>query len=112
MSPIRRSSSFWHNLKFMGLMTIVSAVVALGIAVTTQGLDGMMHKVSLAYKALENPTALSSEEKSEIKKIIKDKGSAKSQFDKMTADQKTRAKEQFNKLDEEEKKRLKQMFGR
>lgn len=112
MSPIRRSSSFWHNLKFMGLMTIVSAVVAMGIAIATQGLDGMMRKVSLAFKAMDNPSQLSADEKAEVKKLIKDKSSAKKQFEGMSAEQKEQAKQQFNQLGEADKKRIKEMMGK
>lgn len=42
MSPRRRSSSFRKNWKFMSLVTIVSGMIAIGIAITTQGLAAIV----------------------------------------------------------------------
>lgn len=108
MSPRRRSSSFWHNLKFMGLMTLVSGVVAMGIAIATQGLDGIVRRASIALKAMDNPAAMSKVEKEELKNMltnVKDTSAAKKQLGNMSAEQKERAKQQFNQLDEGGKKR-------
>jgi hypothetical protein len=91
----------------------ISCVVAIGIGIATQGIDGMLARVELAYKALDNPAALNTKDKAEIKKMLTgDKNQMKAQYDKMSAAQKAQVKSQFNELDEDEKKRLKQMFGK
>src|SRR5579871_3418991 len=102
MSLRRRPSAFRQNWKFMGAITLVSGIIAIGIALATQGLEGMMRKASLAFKAMDNPSQLNAEEKGELKKMIKDKSSAKKQFEGLSPEQKERAKQQFNQLDEAE----------
>jgi hypothetical protein len=104
---------FRQDLKFYGGVIGVACVVAVGVGILTQGVDGMLARVDLAYKALSNPGALNTKDKSEIKKMLAgDKNQLKAQYDKMSAAQKAQVKSQFNELDEDEKKRLKQMFGK
>jgi len=114
MRPRRRiSSGFRQDLKFYAGIVVVSCVIAIGVGISTQGIEGMLARVKLAYKALDNPTALNAKDKSEIKKMLTgDKNQMKAQYDKMSAAQKAQVKTQFSELDEEEKKRLKQMFGK
>jgi len=109
----RASGSFRQDVKFYAGIVGISCVVAIGIGIATQGIDGMLARVELAYKALDNPAALNTKDKAEIKKMLTgDKNQMKAQYDKMSAAQKAQVKSQFNELDEDEKKRLKQMFGK
>lgn len=114
MRPRRRiSSGFRQDLKFYAGIVGVSCVIAIGVGISTQGIEGMLARVDLAYKALDNPAALNAKDKSEIKKMLKGgKNDLKDQYGKMSAAQKAQVKSQFNELDEAEKKRLKQMFGK
>lgn len=109
----RHSSSFGRsNWKFVAGLTTICAVVALGTAIATQGLEGMMKRVSLAFKAMDNPSQLSAEEKAEVKKLIKDKKSAKEMYDKMSPEERERAKQQFDTLSEEQKQKYRELMGK
>jgi len=109
----RHSRSFGRsNWKFVAGLTATCAAVALGTAVATQGLEGMMKRVSLAFKAMDNPAQLSAEEKAEVKKLIKDKKSAKEMYDKMSPEERERAKQQFNTLSEEQKQKYRELMGK
>lgn len=55
MRSRRRTSELKQNAKFLSGIVVVSAVVGMGIAVSTQGLDTMMHRISLGLKAMDNP---------------------------------------------------------
>jgi hypothetical protein len=112
MRSRRRTSELKQNAKFLGGIVAVSAIVGMGIAVSTQGLDTMMHRISLGLKAMDNPTQLSADEKSEVRKLVKDKASAMKQYESLAPDQKEQAKQQFNSLSEAEKKKYREMLGR
>lgn len=108
-----RSNSFGRgNWKFIAGLTVMCAVVALGTAIATQGLEGMMKRVSLAFKAMDNPSQLSAEEKAEVKKLIKDKKSAKEMYDKMSPEERERAKQQFNTLSDDQKQKYRELMGK
>ncbi len=88
MRSRRRTSELKRNAKFLSGIVAVSAVVGIGIAVSTQGLDTMMHRISLGLKAMGDPTQLSAEEKAEVRKLVKDKASAMKQYESLAPDQK------------------------
>ncbi|MEW6544168.1 MAG: hypothetical protein AB1411_11215 [Nitrospirota bacterium] len=75
-------------------------------------METLTKRFSLAVKAMGNPSALSAEEKAEVKKMIKDKRSAKELYDKMSPAERERAKQQFDNLSEEQKKQYREMFGK
>lgn len=108
----RRSSEFKKNAKFALTLTGVAAVLAGGIAISTQGLESMLKRASLAFKAMDNPASLNAAEKEEVKKLIKSKGMSKDQLNKMSAEEKAKAKQQYQTLSEEEKARVRQMMGK
>ena len=112
MRSRRRTSELKQNAKFLGGIVVVAAIVGMGIAVSTQGLDTMMHRVSLGFKAMDNPTQLSADEKAEVRKLVKDKASAMKQYEGLAPDQKEQAKQQFNSLSEAEKKKYREMLGK
>lgn len=112
MRSRRRTSELKRNAKFLSGIVVVSAVVGMGIAVSTQGLDTMMHRISLGFKAMDNPAQLSAEEKAEVRKLVKDKASAMKQYESLAPDQKEQAKQQFNNLSEAEKKKYREMLGK
>lgn len=112
MRSRRRTSELKQNAKFLSGIVVVSGVVGMGIALSTQGLETMMHRASLALKAMDNPTQLSAEEKVEVKKLIKDKASAKKQYESLAPEQKEQARQQFNNLSEAEKKKYREMLGK
>lgn len=92
MRSRRRTSELKQNAKFLSGIVVVSAVVGMGIAVSTQGLDTMMHRISLGLKAMDNPSQLSAEEKAEVRKLVKDKASAMKEYESLAPDQKEQAK--------------------
>jgi hypothetical protein len=108
----QRISELKRNVKFFSGMTVVCAAVGMGIAISTQGLEPLMHRVSLGFKAMDNPTQLSADEKTEVKKLIKDKASAMKQYESLAPDQKEQAKQQFNSLSDAEKKKYREMLGK
>lgn len=112
MRSRRRTSKLNQNANFLGGIVMVSAIVGMGIAVSTQGLETLMHRVSLGFKAMDNPTQLSSDEKAEVRKLVKDKASTMKQYEGLAPDQKEQAKQQFNSLSEAEKKKYREMLGR
>lgn len=112
MRSRRRTSEFKRNVKFFSGMTVVCAAVGMGIAISTQGLETLMHRVSLGFKAMDNPTQLSADEKAEVRKLVKDKASAMKQYESLAPDQKEQAKQQFNSLSEAEKKKYREMLGK
>ena len=112
MRSRRRTSGLKQNAKLLSGIVMVSAVVGMGIAVATQGLDAMMHRITLGFKAMDNPSQLSADEKMEVRKLVKDKASAMKQYDSLAPDQKAQAKQQFNSLSDAEKKKYREMLGR
>jgi hypothetical protein len=108
----RRSSQFKRNAKFALTLTGIAAVLAGGIALSTQGLESMLKRASLALKAMDNPATLNAAEKEEVKKLIKSKGMSKDQFNKLSAEDKAKAKSQYQNMSEEEKARVRQMMGK
>ena len=111
----RRRSTFGgqvrQNWKFAVGMVLLCAVVALGTAIATQGLESMMSRASLAMKAVDDPSKLSSEEKQQIKQMIKTKG-AKGTFEALTPEQKEQAKQAFGGMSEDQKKKYREMYGK
>jgi len=99
-----------QNWKFAALMVGLCSVVAIATGIATQGLENMIAKATLAAKAISDPNKLSTEEKSQLKKMVKDKG-AKGAFDNMSAEQKQRAKEALGGMSDADKERYKKMFG-
>lgn len=108
----RRMGDIKQDAKFFSGIVLVSVGVAMGIAVSTQGVDSLMHRISLGFKAMDNPTQLSSDEKAEVKSLIKDRASAKKQYESLAPDQQAQAREQFNSLSEGEKKKYREMLGK
>jgi hypothetical protein len=109
----RRPSQFKRNAKYAFGLIGIAAVLSAGIALSTQGLETMLKRASLAFKAMDNPAKLNTEEKEELKKMIKNKGGmSKDQFDKLSAEEKAKAKQQYGNLSEEEKQRVRQMMGK
>lgn len=92
-------------------MVLLCAAVALGTAIATQGLESMMSRASLAMKAVDDPSKLSSEEKQQIKQMIKAKG-AKGTFEALTPEQKEQAKQAFGGMSEDQKKKYREMYGK
>lgn len=108
----RPPSEFKKNLKYALGIASIAAVLSAGIALSTQGLETFMKRASLALKAMDNPSQLNATEKEEVKKLIKNKGMSKDQFDKLSAEEKAKAKQQYQNLSEEDKQRVKQMMGK
>lgn len=100
-----------QNWKFAVGMVLLCAVVALGTAIATQGLESMMSRASLAMKAVDDPSKLSSAEKEEIKKMVKTKG-AKGALESLTPEQKEQAKQAFGGMSEDQKKKYREMYGK
>ncbi|MEW6544169.1 MAG: hypothetical protein AB1411_11220 [Nitrospirota bacterium] len=113
---MRRHNSFSRvakdNWKFALGLVGLCAVVGLGVSVATGGLEGVVKRATLALRAVENPNQLSAAEKAEVKKMVKDRRSAKEMYDKLSPEEKERAKNTFNALSEEQKKQYRDMFGR
>lgn len=110
----RRRSLGWkirQNWKFAVGMGVLCAVVAFGTAIATQGLESLMSRASLAMKAVEDPSKLSSSEKDQIKKMVKTKG-AKGTLDALTPEQKEQAKQAFGGMSEDQKKKYREMYGK
>ena len=105
-------SAFKRNVRFVaGLMGICGAV-ALGTALMSGGLETMYRRASLAVTAIDDPTKLTSEQKTEIKKMIKNKDEAKKYYEGLSPQEKDRAKQQFGSLSDEEKNKYKQLLGK
>lgn len=100
-----------QNWKFAAGLMGLCAVVALGTAIATQGLETIMSRASLAMKAVEDPSKLSSDEKEQIKKMVKTKG-AKGTLDSLTPEQREQAKQAFGGMSEEQKKKYREMYGK
>jgi len=92
-------------------MLALCAVVALGTAIATQGLETIMSRASLAMKAVDDPSKLSSEEKEQIKKMVKTKG-AKGALDSLSPEQREQAKQAFGGMSEEQKKQYQALYGK
>ncbi len=92
-------------------MVGLCAIVALGTAIATQGIESMMSKASLAMKAIEDPSKLTSTEKDQIKKLVKEKG-AKGALGSLTPEQKEQAKQAFGGMSEDQKKKYREMYGK
>ncbi len=112
----RRSRGLRHevrqNWKFGIGLVVLSVLVAVGAGIATQGLDTMLSRASLAFKAMDNPASLNATEKEEVKKLIKDKGSARKTYEAMTPEQKEAAKRQFSNLSDDQKKMYRDMFNK
>lgn len=100
-----------QNWKFAVGMVGICAVVALGTAIATQGLETIMSRASLAMKAVEDPSKLSSDEKEQIKKLVKTKG-AKGTLETLTPEQREQAKQTFSGMSEEQKKKYRELYGK
>lgn len=90
----------------------VCAAVSLGTAIATQGLETLTKRLTLAVKAMGNLSALTEAEKAEVKKMVKDKRSAKELYDKLSPEERERARRTFDSLSEEQKKQYREMYGR
>ncbi|WP_447972482.1 hypothetical protein [Nitrospira sp. Kam-Ns4a] len=108
----RRSSAIRDNWKFAAGLTLACVAVSVVAAVSMQGLEGVMKKAALAFKAMDNPSQLTAEEKLEVKKLVKDRQSAKEAYEKMSPEERERAKQQFNSLSEAEKQKYREIFGK
>ena len=100
-----------QNWKFACGMVGLCALVALGTAIATQGIENMMSKASLAMKAINDPSKLSSAEKEQIKKMVKEKG-AKGALESLTPEQREQAKQAFGNMSEDQKKKYRDMYGK
>lgn len=100
-----------QNWKFASGMVVLCAVVALATAIATQGVESLMSRASLAMKAMEDPSKLSSSEKEQIKKMVKTKG-AKGTLDSLTPEQREQAKQAFSGMSEDQKKKYREMYGK
>lgn len=87
------------------------AIVALGTTIATQGIESMMSKASLAMKAINDPSKLSSAEKDQIKKMVKERG-AKGALESLTPEQREQAKQAFSNMSEDQKKKYREMYGK
>jgi hypothetical protein len=100
-----------QNWKFASGIAVLCAVVALGTAIATQGLEQLMSKATLAAKALSDPSKLSAEEKGKLKQMIKEKG-GKGAFENLSEEQKKQARAVVGGMSEEDKARYKKMMGK
>lgn len=89
----------------------VCALVALGTAIATQGLESMLSRASLAMKAMDDPSTLSKDERDKLKAMVKTKG-AKGTLDTLTPEQKEQAKQAFGGMSEDQKKKYREMYGK
>lgn len=100
-----------QNWKFACGMIGLCAIVALGTTIATQGIESMLSKASLAMKAINDPSKLSSAEKDQIKKMVKEKG-AKGALESLTPEQREQAKQAFSNMSEDQKKKYREMYGK
>jgi hypothetical protein len=105
-------SAFKRNVRFVAGLMGICAAVALGTAIMSGGLETMYRRASLAVTAINDPSKLTSEQKTEIKKLIKNKDDAKKYYEGLSSEEKDRAKQQFGSLSEDQKQKYKQMLGR
>jgi competence protein ComEC len=99
-----------QNWKFAGGMLALSAMVAIGTGIATQGVENMMKRASLAVKAVNDPSKLSQEEKNQLKAMVKEKG-LKDAYSNMSAEQKQAARNAVGGMSDEDKKRYKALLG-
>jgi hypothetical protein len=99
-----------HNWKFATGILVLSAVVAIGTGIATQGVENMMNRASLAVKAVNDPSKLSQEEKNQLRQMVKEKG-LKDAYANMSAEQKQQARGAVGGMSEEDKKRYKALLG-
>lgn len=99
-----------QNWKFAGGILALSAAVAIGTGIATQGLENMMKRASLAVKAVNDPNKLSQEEKNQLKAMVKEKG-LKDAYSNMSAEQKQAARNAVGGMSDEDKKRYKALLG-
>lgn len=92
-------------------MVALCAMVALGTAIATQGLERLMSQASLAMKAVSDPSKLSAEEKGKLKQMIKERG-GKGAFENLSEEQKKQARAVVGGMSEEDKARYKKMMGK
>lgn len=106
---IRRTvREFRKHWKFIGAMILLALLAGVGTAYMSNGLNVIFDRASLGLKALDHPETLTESEKTELKKIIKDKDSAKKQYDSLSDTEKEQAKKAFGPLSEDEKKQYRE----
>jgi hypothetical protein len=109
MGMRRLAREFRKNWKFIGAMILLALLAGVGTAFMSNGLNVIFDRASLELKALDHPETLTESEKTELKKIIKDKDSAKKQYDSLSDAEKEQAKKAFGSLSEDEKKQYREL---
>ena len=95
MGMRRTVREFRKNWRFIGVMILLALLAGVGTAFMSNGLNVFFDRASLGLKALDHPETLTESEKTELKKIIKDKDSAKKQYDSLSDAEKEQARKAF-----------------
>jgi hypothetical protein len=109
MGMRRTVKEFRKHWKFIGTMILLALLAGVGTAYMSNGLNFIFDRASLAQKAMDHPETLTEVEKTELKKIIKDRDSAKKQYDSLSDTEKEQAKKAFGSLSEDEKNRYREL---
>lgn len=109
MGMRRLAREFRKNWRFIGAMILLALLAGVGTAFMSNGLNTILDRASLGLKALDHPETLTESEKTELKKIIKDKDSAKKQYDSLSGTEKEQAKKAFGSLSEDEKNQYREL---
>lgn len=95
MDRRRLAKKFRKNWRFIGVTILLALLAGVGTAYISNGLNFIFERASLAQKAMDHPETLTEAEKTELKKIIKDKDSAQKQYDSLSDAEKEQARKAF-----------------
>jgi hypothetical protein len=91
-------------------MILLALLAGVGAAFMSDGLNVLLDRASLAQKALDHPETLTEAERTELKKVFKDKASAEKHYESLSPDEKENARKAFDSMSEDEKSKYRDLI--